>query len=93
MLLTTLCVFVLLEVLWTVFGFYMAMRAAWKLKRLTRTAIALGILPLAVGIAADVLFNVIASLLFLQWMPTWTFSQRIQNLASSRLRAVFYSKS
>lgn len=83
MFLLTLYVFVLIEVLWTVFGFYMCMRAAWLAKTLGKTAIALGILPLVVGLVADVLFNLIASVIFLQWMPTWTLSARIQQLVNA----------
>lgn len=83
MIFSIIATLILLEVLWTVFGFYMCMRAAWLAKTLSKTAIALGILPLVVGFVADVLFNLIASALFLQWMPTWTLSQRVQQLVNT----------
>lgn len=83
MILYVILFFTLIEVVWTCFGFYLSARAAWQAKRLTRTAIVLSIIPLLVGIATDVLLNLVASLAFLEWMPTWTLSQRVQALVDT----------
>jgi len=42
-------IFILIETVWTCFGFYLSARAAFDAKRLTKTAIVLRILPLFVG--------------------------------------------